>query len=64
MSTQFHAESLNPYLEYEINIRAANEFTEFQVGETVGFGGPSRFRTLEGGMLQICGVSIYKACWI
>ena len=53
MSTQFRAEGLSSYVTYEINIRAANEFTEFQAGETSGFGGPFRNRTLEGGM-HVC----------
>ena len=53
MSTQFRAEGLSPYLDYEFNIRAANEFTEFRFGGTSGFGGPSRIRTLEGGM-HVC----------
>ena len=54
MTTQFRAEGLSPYVDYDINIRAANEFTEFEPGST-GFGsGPttpnSRIRTLEGGV--------------
>ena len=54
MTTQFRAEGLSPYVNYEINIRAANEFTEFVLGNS-GFGaGPttpnSRIRTLEGGV--------------
>ena len=61
MSTQFRAEGLSPYLDYEFNIRAANEFTEFQVGETDGFGGPSRIRTLEGGM-HVCGCVRVREC--
>ena len=69
MTTQFRAEGLSPYVDYEINIRAANEFTEFVPGAS-GFGsGPtmpnSRIRTLEGGVCEcVCvgGCVHVRAC--
>ena len=46
---QFHAEGLNPYLEYELDISATNEFTIPPAPGDPGFGRDAVVRTLEGG---------------
>jgi len=50
---QFRAEGLNPYLEYELDVSALNEFTMLNQPLVFdpGFGRDARVRTLEGGML-------------
>ena len=50
---QFRAEGLKPYLEYELDVSALNEFTMLNQPLVFdpGFGRDAVVRTLEGGML-------------
>jgi len=48
---QFRAEGLNPYLEYELDVGATNEFTIPPLPGDPGFGRDAVVRTLEGGRL-------------
>ena len=48
---QFRAEGLNPYLPYDMDVSATNEFTILPTPSDLGFGCDTIVRTLEGGML-------------
>ena len=52
-SNRFRAEGLNPYLEYELDVSALNEFTMLNLPLIFdpGFGRDVLVRTLEGGLL-------------
>jgi len=58
---QFRAEGLNPYLEYELDVSALNEFTILVQPPIFdpGFGRDAVIRTLEGGMLVCVCVCVF-----
>ena len=71
-SNRFRAEGLNPYLEYELDVSALNEFTMLNLPLIFdpGFGRDVIVRTLEGGMLVcmcvcvcMC-VSVCVSAWV